>query len=160
MRLDRDIELDSEAYRQRRRDAIDNFERGGVEVAPAHYYRRDVETSTISDSYYYGSRNSIELQGYVSSSQAPDTNSYYESSDYRVCCLLFFTASCLAESVLTCCFPCAITSLYYVVVYITNADHVIVVCLFTHRTRMEIVCTHNRPGTDCPSLHSWGKSLW
>ena len=84
MRLDRDIELDSDAYMQRRREAIEHFERGGVEVAPAHYYHRDLETSTISDSYYYGSRNSMEMQGYVSSSQAPDTNSYYESSDCRV----------------------------------------------------------------------------
>ena len=84
VRLDRDIDLDSEAYLQRRRDAIDNFERGGVEVAPAHYRRRDVDASTISDSYYFGSRHSIELQGYISSSQAPDSNSYYESSDCRV----------------------------------------------------------------------------
>lgn len=70
---------------QRRREAIEQFVRGGVEVAPAHYRNRDLETSTISDSYYYGSRDSVELQEYYSSSQAPDTNSYYESSDYRVC---------------------------------------------------------------------------
>ena len=95
MRLDRDIDLDSEAYRQRRREAIDNFERGGVEVAPAHYRRRDVDASTISESYYYGSRNSMELQGYISSSQVPD----YESSDCRVhmctVCLLFVVLICL-----------------------------------------------------------------
>lgn len=102
MRLDRDIDLDSEAYLQRRREAIDNFERGGVEVAPAHYRRRDVDASTISESYYYGSRNSIELQGYISSSQVPD----YESSDCRVhthvhclfvvCCVVcLFTCSLL-----------------------------------------------------------------
>lgn len=85
VRLDRDIEQDSDAYQQRHREALNNHERGGVEVAPAHYHRRDMDASTISDSYYFGSRNSMELQGYISSSQAPDTNSYYESSDCRVC---------------------------------------------------------------------------
>lgn len=84
VRLDRDIEQDSDAYQQRHREALNNHERGGVEVARAHYYRRDMDASTISDSYYFGSRNSMELQGYISSSQAPDTNSYYESSDCRV----------------------------------------------------------------------------
>ena len=55
-----------------------------MEIAAAHYHHRDMDASTISDSYYYGSRNSIELQGYMSSSQAPDTNSYHGSSDCRV----------------------------------------------------------------------------
>ena len=92
VRLDRDIDPNSEAYLQRRRDAIEHFERGGVRIAPAHYHHRDMETSTVSDSYYYGSRNSLELHGYLSSSHAPDTYSYYDSSDYRVytnCYVLF-----------------------------------------------------------------------
>ena len=84
--LDGNIDQDSEAYRQRRRYAIDNFERGGVEVAPTPYYRPEMDASTISGSYRYGSRNSVEMHGYMSGSQAPDSNSNYESSDYRVCC--------------------------------------------------------------------------
>ena len=64
-------------------------------MAPAHYRHRDMDASTISDSYYCGSRNSIELQGYVSSSHVPD----YESSDCRVCyclcCCLFVYCCCL-----------------------------------------------------------------
>ena len=132
--LDNNIDHDNEAYLQRRRYAIDNFARGGVEVAPTPYFRPDMDASTISGSYRYGSRNSIEMRGYMSSSQAPDTNSYYESSDYRVCCwcpLLF--VYCLLFTV-------------YVVLHVP-------------RTRMEVVSIH-RLGTDYLCHHLWGKSLW
>ena len=78
------MDFDSDAYNQRRREAIEKFVGGGVEVAPTYYRNRDIDTSTISESYYRGSRDSMELRDYYSSSQAPDTNSCYESSDYRV----------------------------------------------------------------------------
>ena len=83
--LDRAVDSENEAFRERRH-FIDHVQgMTGVEIAAPYYHRpTDLETSTTrSDSVTFGSKDSISAsERYYSSSQLPDD--HYESSDYRV----------------------------------------------------------------------------
>jgi len=83
--LDRAVDSENEAFRERRH-FIDHVQgMTGVEIAAPYYHRpADLETSTTrSDSVTFGSKDSISAsERYYSSSQLPDD--HYESSDYRV----------------------------------------------------------------------------
>ena len=79
--LDRPVDSENEALRQRMHFITHVQGRRGVEIAAAYRHRRtECETST-SDSMVFGSKDSIGTSERYYSSSQPD---HYESSDYRV----------------------------------------------------------------------------